>query len=66
MEASGFGWAVTMAKEKDGDKYLFEGDAQGIHMLQGTSIANSSLAVIIRDTINIGSSYCDFISHCFL
>lgn len=30
VEASGFRWAVTVAKGKGGDKFLFDGDALGI------------------------------------
>lgn len=59
VEALGFRWAVTMAKEKGGEKFSFEGDAQCvIQMLQGERVANSILAVIIGDSIRLSSSFC--------
>ncbi|KAH7851087.1 hypothetical protein Vadar_007104 [Vaccinium darrowii] len=60
VKALGFRWAVTMAKEKGGEHFLLEGDAQCvIQMLQGVKIPNSSLAVIIRDTMRLSSSFSD-------
>lgn len=60
VEALGFRWALTVAKEKGGDKFLFDEDALGIiQMLQGVRATNSSLSVIIRDTTNIANSFSD-------
>ncbi|KAH7838942.1 hypothetical protein Vadar_032999 [Vaccinium darrowii] len=45
VEALGFRWAVTLAKDKGGEHFSFEGDAQCIvQMLQGVKAAKSSLA----------------------
>ncbi|KAH7866175.1 hypothetical protein Vadar_016730 [Vaccinium darrowii] len=61
VEALGFRWAVTLAKEKGGKRFSFEGDAQFIiQMLKGEKAISSSLAVIIRDIIRLSTSFCDF------
>lgn len=61
VEALGFRWAVTLAKEKGGERFSFEGDAQSIiQMLKGEKAISSSLAVIIRDIIRLSTSFCDF------
>lgn len=51
VEALGFRWAASCAKDGWRDDVL-EGDAQGIvQMVKGAQVAKSSIAVIITDTL---------------
>lgn len=52
VEALGFRWAASCAKDGWRDDVVLEGDAQGIvQMVKGAQVAKSSIAVIITDTL---------------
>lgn len=58
-EALGFRGALEIISSEDGQKYLVEGDAQGIiNMLREASATKSSLDILIRDSI--------FLAQCFI
>lgn len=54
VEATGFRYALESIRDRSGEDFLVEGDALGvIQMLQGVKCANSSVAVVVMDVINL-------------